>query len=51
MNKYKFKPKTKVIKKKKKGLVRYIYTLLNDDNDQNNLEMKYFLITNQKILI
>ena len=40
MNKYKFKPKTKVIKKKKKGLVRYIYTLLNDDDDKNNLEMK-----------
>ena len=40
MNKYKFKPKAKVIKKKKKGIVKYIYTLLNDDNDKNNIEMK-----------
>ena len=40
MNKYKFKPKAKVIKKKKKGIVKYIYSLLNDDNDKNNFEMK-----------
>ena len=40
MNKYKFKPKAKVIKKKKNGIVKYIYSLLNDDNDKNNFEMK-----------
>jgi hypothetical protein len=40
INKYKFKPNTKVIKKKKKGLIRYIYTVLNDDFVKKDNEMK-----------
>ena len=35
-NKYKFKPNEKVKKEKKKGIVRFIYTILNDDNNINN---------------
>lgn len=38
-NKYKFKPDSKVKKEKKKGVVRFIYTLLNDDNEDGS-EMK-----------
>ena len=38
-NKYKFKPESKVKKEKKKGVVRLIYTLLNDDNEDGS-EMK-----------
>ena len=38
-NKYKFKPESKVKKEKKKGVVRLIYTLLNDKNKDGS-EMK-----------
>ncbi len=38
MNKYKFKQGAKVSKKKDKGIIRYIYTL--EDNNNNNSEMK-----------
>ena len=40
-NKYKFKPNEKVKKEKRKGIVRFIYILLNDDdNINNNQELK-----------
>ena len=40
-NKYKFKSGSQVRKKKGKGIVKFIYTLLNDDNNpNNNSEMK-----------
>ena len=38
MDKYKFKQGAKVSKKKDKGIIRYIYTL--EDNNNNNSEMK-----------
>ena len=39
-NKYKFKPGAQIKKEKKKGVLRFIYTLLNDDNADDNSDMK-----------
>ena len=39
-DKYKFKPGIQVKKEKKKGILRFIYTLLNDNNSKENCEMK-----------